>query len=102
MQQKTESERASFNQYLNTWLQEEILYNQIENVELQQFIQETLFNLDLRLIPKNIDKTDWNEISDYFRKNILFSISNINDEEISKALSEIFRNSLSSGQLLNL
>jgi len=101
MQQKTESERASFNQYLNTWLQEEILYNQIENVELQQFIQETLFNLDLRLIPKNIDKTDWNEISDYFRKNILFSISNINDEEISKALSEIFRNSLSSGQLLN-
>ena len=99
--QKRESQRASFNKYLDTWLQEETLYNQIDNTKLQKFIQETLFNLDLRLIPKNIDKTDWNEVSDYFRKNILFSISNINDEEISKALSEIFRNSLSSGQLLN-
>ncbi len=101
IEQKTESERASFNQYLNTWLQEETLYNQIENIELQQFIQETLFNLDLRLIPKDIDKTDWNEVSDYFRKNILFSISNINDKEVSEALSDIFSNSLSPGQLLN-
>lgn len=92
-QQQLEGETSSINQYLNTWLQTEFSYNQIKDTGLQQAVQDMLFNFDWSTLPEDIDKNDWNAVSEYLRRNILFAINNVQDnEEISKALSEIFTN----------
>ena len=92
-EQQFEAETSSINQYLNTWLQTEFSYNQIEDNGLQKAIQEMLFNFDWDSLPEEIDKNDWEAVSEYLRRNILFAINNIQDnDEISTALSEIFKN----------
>lgn len=92
-QQQLEGESSSINKYLNTWLQTEFSYNQIKDTGLQQAVQDMLFNFDWSTLPEDIDKNDWNAVSEYLRRNILFAINNVQDnEEISKALSEIFTN----------
>lgn len=90
--QQLEAESSSINSYLNTWLQTEFSYNQIEDTGLQEAIQEMLFNLDWDNLPENIDKNDWSAVSEYLKRNILFAINNIQDTEISNALSKIFSN----------
>ena len=92
-QQKLEGQASSINQYLNTWLQTEFSYNQIEDSGLQAAIQDMLFNFDWNSLPEKVDKKDWNAVSEYFRRNILFAINDVQDnKEISTALSEIFSN----------
>ena len=92
-QQQLDAERSSINQYLNTWLQTEFSYNQIEDNGMQKAIQEMLFNFDWNSLPEGIDKNDWNAVSEYLRRNILFAINNVQDNpEISKAISEVFNN----------
>lgn len=92
-QQQLEGETSSINKYLNTWLQTEFSYNQIEDSGLQTAIQDMLFNFDWNTLPDNIDKNDWDAVSEYLRRNILFAINNVQDnKEISTALSEIFTN----------
>ncbi len=100
-EQQFEAEKSSINQYLNTWLQTEFSYNQIEDSGLQKAIQDTLFNFDWSSLPEGIDKNDWDEISEYLRRNILFSINNINFSDVSKALADIYSGSLNSGELLD-
>ena len=91
--QQLEAETSSINQYLNTWLQTEFSYNQIEDSGLQTAIQSMLFNFDWSSLPEEIDKNDWEAVSEYLRRNILFAINNVQDNnEISAALSEIFSN----------
>jgi len=99
-EQQFEAETSSINQYLNTWLQTEFTYNQIEDSGLQKAIQDTLFNFDWSSLPEGIDKNDWEAVSEYLRRNILFSINNINDSEVSEALANIYSGSLNSGELL--
>jgi len=84
-----------------TWLQTEFSYNQIEDSGLQKAIQDTLFNFDWSSLPEGIDKNDWEAVSEYLRRNILFSINNINDSDVSKALADIYSGSLNSGELLD-
>lgn len=96
-----ESETSSINQYLNTWLQTEFSYNRLEDDGLKQAVQEALFNFDWSTLPDDVDQNDWEEVSEYLRRNILFSINNINDAEVSQALADIYTKSLSSGELLN-
>ena len=92
-QQQLDAERTSINQYLNTWLQTEFSYNQIEDNGMQKAIQEMLFNFDWNSLPEGIDKNDWNAVSEYLRRNILFAINNVQDNpEISSAISEVFTN----------
>lgn len=92
-QQQLEGQASSINQYLNTWLQTEFSYNQIEDSGLQAAIQDMLFNFDWNSLPEKVDKKDWNAVSEYFRRNILFAINDVQDnKEISTALSEIFSN----------
>lgn len=92
-QQKLEGQISSINSYLNTWLQTEFIYNQIDDIGLQQAVQDMLFNFDWSSLPEDIDKEDWDEVSEYFRKNILFAINNVQDnEEIANALSQIYSN----------
>ena len=100
-EQQFEAETSSINQYLNTWLQTEFSYNQIEDSGLQKAIQDTLFNFDWSSLPEGIDKNDWEAVSEYLRRNILFSINNINDSDVSKALADIYSGSLNSGELLD-
>ncbi len=92
-QQQLEGQKSSINSYLNTWLQTEFSYNQIEDIGLQNAVQEMLFNFDFSTLPDNIDKNDWNAVSEYLRRNILFAINNVQDNpEISNAISELFTN----------
>lgn len=91
-QQQLEGQTSSINQYLNTWLQGEFSYIQIEDSGLQTAIQDVLFNFDWDNIPED-KRGDWNYVSEYLRRNILFEINKVQDDPIiSKAISEIFTN----------
>ena len=91
-QQQLEGQTSSINQYLNTWLQDESFYIQIEDSGLQTAIQDMLFNFDWDNIPED-KRGDWNYVSEYLRRNILFEINKVQDDPvISKAISEVFTN----------
>lgn len=92
-EQKLKDEKSSIVSYLNTWLQSEFSYTSIENKGLQSAVQNMVTNFDFSKLPENIDKNNWEEVSEYLRRNILFAINNIqNDSQISKAFSEVFSN----------
>lgn len=92
-EQQLEGEKSSIDSYLNTWLQSEFTYNQIDDSGLQTAVQDMIMNFDFSSLPDNIDKNDWNAVSDYLRRNILFAINDVQDNpEISKAISEVFTN----------
>lgn len=92
-EQKLKNEKSSIVSYLNTWLQSEFSYTSIENKGLQSAVQNMVTNFDFSKLPENIDKNNWEEVSEYLRRNILFAINNIqNDSQISKAFSEVFSN----------
>ena len=91
-QQQLEGQTSSINQYLNTWLQGEFSYIQIEDSDLQTAIQDMLFNFDWNNIPEG-KRGNWNYVSEYLRRNILFEINKVqNNPIISKAFSEVFTN----------
>lgn len=92
-EQQLEGEKSSIDSYLNTWLQSEFTYNQIDDSGLQTAVQDMIMNFDFSSLPDNIDKNDWNAVSEYLRRNILFAINDVQDNpEISKAISEVFTN----------
>ena len=92
-QQQLQAQKSSIDPHLYTWLQGESMYNQIDNSGLQQAVQKILFNFDWSTLPKDIDKTDWEAVSEYLRHNILFTIHNIKDnKDISNPLSQIVQN----------
>lgn len=91
--QQLEGETSSISSYLNTWLQTEFTYNQIDDAGLQTAVQDMIMNFDFSNLPENVDKDNWNEVSEYLRRNILFAINDVQDDpEISKAISEVFTN----------
>lgn len=91
--QQLEGEKSSIDSYLNTWLQSEFTYNQIDDSDLQTAVQDMIMNFDFSKLPKDIDKDNWNEVSEYLRRNILFAINDVQDDpDISKAISEVFTN----------
>lgn len=90
-EQQLEGEKSSIDSYLNTWLQSEFTYNQIDDSGLQTAVQDMIMNFDFSSLPKN--KQNWNYVSEYLRRNILFVINDVQDDpEISKAISEVFTN----------
>lgn len=99
--QQIEDEKSSMNQYFNAWLQGEFFYNHIEDNRLQKAIQDMIFNFDWSDLPEGIDKSNWDDVSEYFRRNILFAINNISNSEVSEALAKIYSGSLNSGELLD-
>jgi len=91
--QQLEGETSSISSYLNTWLQTEFTYNQIDDAGLQTAVQDMIMNFNFSNLPDNVDKDNWNEVSEYLRCNILFAIYDIQDDpDISKAISEVFTN----------
>lgn len=91
--QQLEGETSSISSYLNTWLQTEFTYNQIDDAGLQTAVQDMIMNFDFSNLPDDIDKNDWNAVSEYLRRNVLFAINDVQDDpEISKAISEVFTN----------
>jgi hypothetical protein len=91
--QQLEGETSSISSYLNTWLQTEFTYNQIDDAGLQTAVQDMIMNFDFSNLPENVDKDNWNEVSEYLRRNILFAINDVQDDpDISKAISEVFTN----------
>lgn len=92
-EQQLEGEKSSIDSYLNTWLQSEFTYNQIDDSGLQTAVQDMIMNFDFSNLPDDINKNKWNEVSEYLRRNILFAINDVQDNpEISKAISEVFTN----------
>lgn len=91
-EQQLEGEKSSIDSYLNTWLQSEFTYNQIDDSGLQTAVQDMIMNFDFSSLPKD-KQNDWNYVSEYLRRNILFVINDVQDDpEISKAISEVFTN----------
>lgn len=89
---------STFAPYLETWLEEEYVYKNLNDTGLKLAIQEALFNFDWDALP---DGAGWEEASEYLRRNILFSINNIDGTEVSKALSDIYTGNLTSGKMLD-
>ena len=87
-----QSELSSMSQYINTWLQGEWMYNKIDDTGLQQAVQQMLINFDPGSLPDNVDSSDWDAVSEWIRRNILFAISNVDNSEVSDAISELFSN----------
>lgn len=91
-EQQLEGEKSSIDSYLNTWLQSEFTYNQIDDSGLQTAVQDMIMNFDFSSLPKD-KQNNWNYVSEYLRRNILFVINDVQDDpEISKAISEVFTN----------
>lgn len=85
-----ESELSSMSSYINIWLQGEWMYNKIDDTGLQAAVQQMLLSFDPSALPEGVDSNDWEAVSDWIRKNILFAISNIDNEEVSEAISKLF------------
>lgn len=85
-----ESELSSIGSYINTWLQGEWMYNKIDDTGLQAAVQQMLLSFDPSALPEGVDSNNWEAVSDWIRKNILFAISNIDNEEVSEAISKLF------------
>lgn len=88
-----ESETSSIDSYLNTWLQTDYSYNQIEDSGLKDAVKDILYNFDFSDLPDDVNSKNWEEVSSYLRRNIIFAIDNLqNDPEIANALSQVFTN----------
>ncbi len=85
-----QSELSSMSQYINAWLQGEWMYSKIADTELQSAVQQMLLSFDPSTLPEGVDSDNWEKVSEWIRKNILFSISNIDNEEVSEAISKLF------------
>lgn len=85
-----ESELSSMSSYINTWLQDEWMYNKIDDTGLQAAVRQMLLSFDPSALPEGVDSNNWEAVSDWIRKNILFAISNIDNEEVSEAISKLF------------
>ena len=90
--QKLEAELSSIGTYMNTWLQNEWMYISINDKGIQSAVQEMLLSFDPSNLPDDVDADNWDAVSEWIRKNILFSIKNIDDDEITEAISELFNN----------
>lgn len=88
--QKLESELSSISSYINTWLQGELMYNKIDDPNLQSAVQQMILSFDPSSLPEGVDSDNWEAVSEWIRKNILFAISNIDNEEVANALSKLF------------
>ena len=91
---KIASAKSGMTSYINTWLSTEWNYNKLDP-NLQNAVKNMLFNGDwIDLIPADIDSNDWQKVSEWLQDNILYQIKKVqeSDEEISKALSEVFSN----------
>ena len=91
---------AEMQSYLYTWLNNELTFQELKNAdaELGSAIQQLLYD-SLDCLPANIDS--WDDAASWFENNILFAISHIDDESVSKALADIYSGSLNSGDLLD-
>lgn len=79
--------------YINTWLSTEWNFNKMDS-NMQNVIKSMLQSGDwVDLIPETVDASNWDEVSNWLQNEFLYEINKVQDnEEISKALSEIFTN----------
>lgn len=91
--QQLDAEKSSIGSYLNTWLQSDFSFNQIDDSGLQTAIKDIITNFDFTNLPDDVDSKNWDDVSEYLKKNIIFAISNLqNNPEIANALSQVFTN----------
>ena len=79
--------------YINTWLSTEWNFNKMDS-NMQNVIKSMLQSGDwVDLIPETVGASNWDEVSNWLQNEFLYEINKVQDnEEISKALSEIFTN----------
>lgn len=79
--------------YINTWLSTEWNFNKMDS-DMQNVIKSMLQSGNwIDLIPETVDVSNWDEVSKWLQNEFLYEINKVQDnEEISKALSEIFTN----------
>ncbi len=81
--------------YINTWLSTEWIFSKMDSdSDMQNVIKSMLQSGDwVDLIPETVDASNWDKVSDWLQNEFLYEINKVQDnEEISKALSEIFTN----------
>lgn len=90
---KIDSANTNMASYINTWLTGEWNYNKLDP-NIQYVAKSLLFDGDwIGLIPDSVDSTKWDEVSNWIQQEFLFRLQKVQDnEEISKALSEVFSN----------
>ena len=98
-----ESETASFNKYLNTWLSGEWLYVKEGDSGLQTAIQQMLFNSDwIEQAAKNgVNTANWDEVANWLKTNYLNKIDNLSEEDKIQ-LSSLFSGKLSPEEALSI
>lgn len=93
VKQQLDAEKSSIGSYLNTWLQSDFSYNQIDDSGLQTAVKDIITNFDFTNLPDDVDSKNWDDVSEYLKRNIIFAISNLqNNPEIANALSQVFTN----------
>lgn len=94
-QNKLQSEMTSFNKYLFTWLSGELLYQQIGDENIQQAIQNTLYNADWfsQAQAEGIDMADSDAVLDWLRKTYLEPLNQL-EQPYKDKLAFLFDGSL--------
>lgn len=100
---KIKSEIGSFSTYMNTWLQGNWLYQQ-QNQEMQNALQQVLFNKDWINIAKSElgDNTGWDKVSQWIEDKYINAISSINNKEIRQDFIDLFTLDLTPEDTINL
>lgn len=93
-----EAEMSEFNQYVNTWLQTDFAYSQVDNPSLQKAVSQMFADFNWSILPENIKKGNWEDVSEYLRNQITWVVNDLENgtDELSvnasKALQDLFMN----------
>lgn len=95
---------SSFTQYLNNWLSNEWSFIQIDDTGLQTAITQILDLSDWmqQAVKDGVDKDNWDEVSQWIRKNYLYALDQVKDNSILNKMSELFTVELSPEQKVKI
>jgi len=88
-----QKETSEFNQYLNTWLNDTAVYQNISNDTLKTALNELIFDgnwIEEAFKDPDVDEDSFDSIADWLEKNYLNVIGKVNNTEIQEKLIDLF------------
>ena len=102
-QSKMDSATAGMVSSINTWLSEDWYFKEIDDPDIQNLMKDLVLNTKwFDLLPDDIDKTQWKDVSEWLENNLLYSINNIDDDKIKTNLAKAYNGTLSASEILGL
>jgi len=83
---KIKAENAKMNKHLYTWFSIDSAYADELDIEKNQIMEYLMANFDISSIPTDVKDKGWDAVTDWIEKNILSSISSIDNEEVQRAM----------------